>query len=86
MNKVEKRWKDFVVEAIKKRWNDVLFDGCCVYSDGAMALCFCVTIESGKNVFISDVLEIGESGTDIIDRLNNRIAWTFASEHLRNVQ
>lgn len=84
MTRVQKEWKDFVVSEVKKKWNDVFFDSCCVYDDGAMALCFGVSTGCGMVTLVSAVIEKGETGRDIMERLNERIAWTFASAHFTN--
>lgn len=77
--------KEYIGREIKRTWNDVLLDNCCIYSDGAMAFCLCVSTGNGVNSFVSDVMQKNETLEEIVERLNNRIAWTFASEHLCNV-
>lgn len=80
-----KEKKEYIGREIKRKWNDVLLDSCCIYSDGAIAFCICVSDENGLNSFVSDVMQKNETPEEIVERLNNRIAWTFASGHLRNV-
>lgn len=85
MERTVEEKKEYIGREIKRTWNDVLLDNCCIYSDGAMAFCLCVSAGNGVNSFVSDVMQKNETPEEIVERLNNRIAWTFASEHLCNV-
>ena len=66
-------------------YDRALFDSACPYSDGALCLAFCVCVDHGVNTIVSVIIECKDDYYDALERLNERIAWTFASEHLRNV-
>ena len=85
MTRKQKEIKSFIVENVHEKWNDVLFDSACPYSDGALCLAFCVCVDHGVNTIVSVIIECKDDYYDALERLNERIAWTFASEHLRNV-
>lgn len=85
MTRTQEEIKSFIVGKVHEKWNDVLFDSVCPYSDGALGLTFCVCIDHGVNTIVSVIVERKDYCCDALERLNERIAWTFASEHLRNV-
>lgn len=85
MTRKQEEIKSFIVENVHEKWNDVLFDSACPYSDGALGLTFCVCVDHGVNTIVSLIIERKDDYYDALERLNERIAWTFASEHLRNV-
>lgn len=85
MTRTQEEIKSFIVKKVHEKWNDVLFDSACPYSDGALGLAFCVCVDYGVNTIVSVIIERKDYCYDALERLNERIAWTFASEHLRNV-
>lgn len=85
MTRKQEDIKSFIVENVHEKWNDVLFDSVCPYSDGALGLTFCVCVDHGVNTIVTVIIERNDDYHDVLERLNERIAWTFASEHLRNV-
>lgn len=84
MTKLQRDIKESVNIEVHKKWNDVLFDSYCEYSDGSFAMMFCVCIGYGKNEVISVIIERYDSLDTIMVRLNDRIAWAFASAHFVN--
>lgn len=85
MTRKQEEIKSFIVENVYEKWNDVLFDSACPYSDGSLGLMFCVCVDHGVNIIVAVIIERKDDYCDALERLNERIAWTFASEHLRNV-
>lgn len=85
MTRTQEEIKSFIVKNVHEKWNDVLFDSACPYSDGALGLTFCVCVDHGVNTIVSVIIERKDYCYEVLERLNERIAWTFASEHLRNV-
>lgn len=85
MTRTQEEIKSFIVKNVHERWNDVLFDSACPYSDGALGLTFCVCADNGVNIITGIVIERKDDCHDVLERINERIAWTFASKHFRNV-
>lgn len=85
MTRTQEEIKSFIVEKVHEKWNGVLFDSACPYSDGALGLTFCVCVDYGVNTIVSVIIERKDDCYGVLERLNERIAWTFAAEHLRNV-
>ena len=81
MMREQSKCKEYIVEEVKRKWNDVLFDSVCCYDDGAIALTFCVCTNIGRSTLVTVVLEHNDTCDTVLDRLNERIAWTFASAH-----
>ena len=81
MNKILSNRKEYVVGEVKQKWNDVLFDSACSYDDGALALTFCVYTEIDRSTLVTVVFEKNDTCSGVLERLNERIAWTFASAH-----
>lgn len=81
MDKIRSDRKEYVVSEIKRKWNDVLFDSACCYDDGALALTFCVCTNIGRSTLVTVVFEKNDTCSGLLERLNERIAWTFASAH-----
>lgn len=85
MNGLQEYRKNHVVQKVHERWKDVLLDSACLYDDGAVALVFAVPVNTDICKLVTLVLE-RDSGLDkSVENINERIAWAFASEHLRNV-
>jgi len=85
MTRTQEEIKSFIVKNVHEKWDDVLFDSGCPYSDGSLGLTFCVCVNNGVNIIVAVIIERKDDCYDVLERLNERIAWTFASEHLRNV-
>lgn len=85
MTRKQEEIKSFIVKNVYEKWNEVLFDSACPYSDGSLGLTFCVCVDYGVNIIVSVIIERKDDYYDALERLNERIAWTFASEHLRDV-
>ena len=86
MNGLQEYRKNYVVQRVREKWVNVLLDSVCPYDDGALALVFAVCVNFKTLKLVTLILERDSDLDKSVENINERIAWAFASEHLRNVQ
>lgn len=85
MNGLQEYRKNHVLQKVRETWNNVLLDSICPYDDGAIALVFAVCVNFNTIKMVTLVIERNADLDQSVGIINERIAWAFASEHLRNV-
>ena len=86
MTKLQEYKEKAVTYRVRAKWENVLLDSVCPYDDGSLCLTFAVCINCKTVKLVTLVIESYDFDLDnAIKILDERIAWTFASEHLRNV-
>ena len=85
MKELQEYRKNYVLEKVREKWNNVLLDSMCPYDDGALALVFAVCVNFKTLKLVTLVLEHNSDLDESVENINERIAWAFASEHLRHV-
>lgn len=86
MNGLQEYRKNYVLQKVRETWSNVLLDSICPYDDGAIALVFAVCINFNRIKIVTLVIERNADLDQSVGIINERIAWAFASEHLRYVQ
>lgn len=85
MNGLQEYRKNYVLQKVRETWSNVLLDSICPYDDGAIALVFAVCVNFNTIKMVTLVIERNADLEQSVGIINERIAWAFASEHLRNV-
>lgn len=85
MNGLQEYRKNHVLQKVRETWSNVLLDSICPYDDGAIALVFAVCVNFNTIKMVTLVVERNADLDQSVGIINERIAWAFASEHLRNV-
>lgn len=85
MNGLQEYRKNHVLQKVRETWSNVLLDSICPYDDGAIALVFAVCVNFNTIKMVTLVIERNADLDQSVGIINERIAWAFASEHLRNV-
>lgn len=85
MNGLQEYRKNHVLQKVRETWSNVLLDSICLYDDGAIALVFAVCVNFNTIKMVTLVIERNADLDQSVGIINERIAWAFASEHLRNV-
>lgn len=85
MKELQEYRKNYVLEKVSEKWNNVLLVSTCPYDDGALALVFSVYVNFKTLKLVTLVLERNSDLDESVENINERIAWAFASEHLRYV-
>lgn len=85
MNGLQEYRKNYVLQKVRETWSNVLLDSICPYDDGAIALVFAVCINFNTIKMVTLVIERNADLEQSVGIINERIAWAFASEHLRDV-
>lgn len=85
MNGLQEYRKNHVLQKVRETWSNVLLDSICTYDDGAIALVFAVCVNFNTIKMVTLVIERNADLDQSVGIINERIAWAFASEHLRNV-
>lgn len=86
MNGLQEYRKNYVLQKVRETWSNVLLDSICPYDDGAIALVFAVCVNFNTIKMVTLVIERNADLDQSVGNINERIAWAFASEHLRYVQ
>lgn len=86
MNGLQEYQKTYVLQKVRETWSNVLLDSICPYDDGAIALVFAVCVNFNTIKMVTLVIERNADLDQSVGIINERIAWAFASEHLRYVQ
>ena len=86
MNGLQEYRKNYVLQKVRETWSNVLLDTICPYDDGAIALVFAVCVNFNTIKMVTLVIERNADLDQSVGIINERIAWAFASEHLRYVQ
>lgn len=86
MNGLQEYRKNYVLQKVRETWSNVLLDSICPYNDGAIALVFAVCVNFNTIKMVTLVIECNADLDQSVGIINERIAWAFASEHLRYVQ
>lgn len=86
MNGLQEYRKNYVLQKVRETWSNVLLDSICPYDDGAIALVFAVYVNFNTIKMATLVIERNADLDQSVGIINERIAWAFASEHLRYVQ
>ena len=86
MNGLQEYRKNYVLQKVRETWSNVLLDSICPYDDGAIALVFAVCVNFNTIKMVTLVIERNVNLDQSVGIINERIAWAFASEHLRYVQ
>lgn len=86
MNGLQEYRKNYVLQKVRETWSNVLLDSICPYDDGAIALVFAVCVNFNTIKMVTLVIERNANLDQSVGTINERIAWAFASEHLRYVQ
>ena len=86
MNGLQEYQKNYVLQKVCETWSNVLLDSICPYDDGAIALVFAVCVNFNTIKMVTLVIERNADLDQSVGIINERIAWAFASEHLRYVQ
>lgn len=86
MNGLQEYRKNYVLQKVRETWSNVLLDSICPYDDGAIALVFAVCVNFNTIKIVTLVIERNADLDQSVGIINERIAWAFASEHLRDVQ
>lgn len=86
MNGLQEYRKNYVLQKVRETWSNVLLDSICHYDDGAIALVFAVCVNFNTIKMVTLVIERNADLDQSVGIINERIAWAFASEHLRYVQ
>ncbi len=86
MNGLQEYRKNYVLQKVRETWSNVLLDSICPYDDGAIALVFAVCVNFNTIKMVTLVIERNADLDQSVGIINERIAWAFASEHLRDVQ
>lgn len=86
MNGLQEYRKNYVLQKVRETWSNVLLDSICPYNDGAIALVFAVCVNVNTIKMVTLVIERNADLDQSVGIINERIAWAFASEHLRYVQ
>lgn len=86
MNVLQEYQKNYVLQKVRETWSNVLLDSICPYDDGAVALVFAVCVNFNTIKMVTLVIERNADLDQSVGIINERIAWAFASEHLRYVQ
>lgn len=85
MKELQEYRKNYVLQKVRERWNNIFLDSVCPYDDGALALVFAVCANFKSLKLVTLVLERDSDLDKSVEIINERIAWAFASEHLRDV-
>lgn len=86
MTKLQEYKEKAVAYRVRTKWKNVLLDSACPYDDGSIVLTFAVCINCKTVKLVTLSIERYDFDLDkTIKILDERIAWAFASEHLRNV-
>lgn len=86
MTKIQEYKEKAVAYRVKSKWQNVLLDSFCPYDDGSIGLTFAVCVNCKTVKLVTIVIECYDFDLDkVIKTIDERIAWAFASEHLRNV-
>lgn len=86
MNGLQEYRKNYVLQKVRETWSNVLLDSIRPYDDGAIVLVFAVCVNFNTIKMITLVIERNTDLDQAVGIINERIAWAFASEHLRYVQ
>lgn len=87
MTKLQEYKEKAVAYRVRTKWENVLLDSACPYDDGSICLTFAVCVNSKTLKLVKIVIECYDFDLDrAIKIIDERIAWAFASEHLRDVQ
>lgn len=87
MTKLQEYKKKAVAYRVRTKWENVLLDSACPYDDGSICLTFAVCVNFKTLKLVTIVIERYDFDLDrAIKIIDERIAWAFASEHLRDVQ
>jgi hypothetical protein len=86
MNGLQEYRKNYVLQKVRETWTNVLLDSTCPYDDGAIVLVFAVCVNFNTIKMVTLVIERNADLDQSAEIINERIAWAFASEHLRYVQ
>jgi hypothetical protein len=86
MNGLQEYRKNYLLQKVRETWSNVLLDSICPYDDGAIALVFAVCVNFNTIKMVTLVIERNANLDQSVGIINERIAWAFASEHLRYVQ
>lgn len=86
MNGLQEYRKNYVLQKVRETWSNVLLDSICPYDDGAIVLVFAACVNFNTIKMVTLVIERNADLDQSVGIINERIAWAFASEHLRYVQ
>lgn len=86
MNELQEYRKNYVLQKVRETWSNVLLDSICPYDDGAIVLVFAVCVNFNTIKMVTLIIERNADLDQSVGIINERIAWAFASEHLRYVQ
>lgn len=86
MNGLQEYRKNYVLQKVRETWSNVLLDSICPYDDGTIVLVFAVCVNFNTIKMATLVIERNADLDQSVGIINERIAWAFASEHLRYVQ
>ena len=87
MTKLQEYKEKAVAYRVRTKWENVLLDSACPYDDGSICLTFAVCVNFKTLKLVKIVIESYDFDLDrAIKIIDERIAWAFASEHLRDVQ
>lgn len=86
MNGLQEYRKNYLLQKVRETWSNVLLDSIYPYDDGAIALVFAVCVNFNTIKMVTLVIERNADLDQSVGIINERIAWAFASEHLRYVQ
>ena len=87
MTKLQEYKEKAVAYRVRTKWENVLLDSACPYDDGSICLTFAVCVNFKTLKLVKIVIERHDFDLDrAIKIIDERIAWAFASEHLRDVQ
>ena len=86
MTKLQEYKEKAIAYRVRTKWENVLLDSICPYDDGSIGLTFAVCVNYKTVKLVTVVIERYDFDLDsAIKIIDERIAWAFAFEHLRNV-